>query len=144
MLVDVDKYFKIGGFDKNFFMYCEDVDLSWKGWVGGWKCYYCPEAVFVHHCFGAEKSGLLRQYWGIRNGVIMRFRYGSLNDVYKYFKIMGYLFIRSSLRFNVVESWNIFGAFIGGFFFGLFDFHKFNSKSDSYGKFYGVEYARMR
>jgi hypothetical protein len=39
----------VGGFDEYlYFMYCEDVDLSWKLWLKGWKCVYAPEAVVRH------------------------------------------------------------------------------------------------
>src|SRR5262249_38213267 len=40
----------LGGFDEHiFFMYCEDVDLSWKLWLRGWKCIYVPDAVVRHY-----------------------------------------------------------------------------------------------
>ena len=39
-----------GGFDERlFFMYCEDVDLSWKLWLRGWRCIYVPDAVVRHY-----------------------------------------------------------------------------------------------
>jgi GT2 family glycosyltransferase len=31
-------------------MYSEDVDLCFKVHEAGWKTYYIPEAVIVHHC----------------------------------------------------------------------------------------------
>lgn len=34
--------------DNNFFMYKEDVDLSWRLTLLGWKCWYTPEAVAYH------------------------------------------------------------------------------------------------
>jgi GT2 family glycosyltransferase len=40
---------EVGGFDERiFFMYCEDVDLSWKLWLRGWKCIYVPDAIVRH------------------------------------------------------------------------------------------------
>lgn len=35
-------------FDEDFFMYKEDVDLSWRFLLYGWKSIYCPEAVAYH------------------------------------------------------------------------------------------------
>jgi hypothetical protein len=38
----------VGGFDEQFFMYCEDVDLGYRAKQKGWKVTYCPYAVVVH------------------------------------------------------------------------------------------------
>lgn len=34
--------------DELFFAYKEDVDLSWRARLAGWKCIYAPEAVGIH------------------------------------------------------------------------------------------------
>ncbi len=41
---------KIGDeyFDEDFFMYKEDVDLSWRFLLYGWKCIYYPKAIAYH------------------------------------------------------------------------------------------------
>jgi GT2 family glycosyltransferase len=38
----------IGGFDDGFFMYCEDVDLSWRARVAGFRTLTCPAALLFH------------------------------------------------------------------------------------------------
>lgn len=38
-----------GRFDPGFFLYCEDVDLSWRVWIAGWKVVYVPDALCEHH-----------------------------------------------------------------------------------------------
>jgi len=35
-------------FDQDFFMYKEDVDVSWRLQLFGWQCWYIPEAI-AHH-----------------------------------------------------------------------------------------------
>lgn len=40
---------KIGLFDERFFIYCEDVDLCRRAYLGGWKVYYVPEARVIHY-----------------------------------------------------------------------------------------------
>jgi Predicted glycosyltransferases len=46
---------EIGYFDENFFAYMEDVDISYRARIRGYKCVYCPEAVVYH--IGSGTSG---------------------------------------------------------------------------------------
>ena len=41
-------YASIGGFDDTFFMYCEDVDLSWRARAAGFRVVTAPKALFLH------------------------------------------------------------------------------------------------
>lgn len=58
----------IGLFEEAFFMYCEDVDLSWRAQLAGWKCVYVPEAVLYHH-HGASSGGAFASYHVGRNSL---------------------------------------------------------------------------
>jgi len=42
-------------FDEDFFAYYEDVDLSWRAQVFGWRFFYVPSAVAYHGRRGPEK-----------------------------------------------------------------------------------------
>ncbi len=46
---------EIGFFDENFFAYMEDVDISYRARIWGYKCVYCPQAVVYH--VGSASSG---------------------------------------------------------------------------------------
>jgi GT2 family glycosyltransferase len=46
---------QIGLFDEDFFAYYEDVDLSFRAQLAGWKVRYVPEAL-VYHQIGATSS----------------------------------------------------------------------------------------
>jgi GT2 family glycosyltransferase len=46
----------IGGFDEDFFMYCEDGDLSFRAQLAGYRCLYVPDAV-VYHVGSASTGG---------------------------------------------------------------------------------------
>lgn len=37
-----------GGFDENFFLYFEEVDLCWQLHANGWEVWHCPDAHVVH------------------------------------------------------------------------------------------------
>lgn len=39
---------KISGFDESYFCYCEDIELSWKAWLMGYRVYFVPTARFYH------------------------------------------------------------------------------------------------
>ncbi|MDU0343594.1 rhamnan synthesis F family protein [Bosea rubneri] len=47
---------EIGGFDDGFFMYCEDVDLSWRARAQGFEVVLCPSAYFVHEVTNRKPS----------------------------------------------------------------------------------------
>lgn len=53
-------------FDTRLFMYCEDVDLSWRMQSTGFNCVYCPTAVVYHH-LSATGGGQLASYYVARN-----------------------------------------------------------------------------
>ena len=47
---------EIGLFDEDFFAYCEDGDLSFRGRLAGYECLYVPDAV-VYHVGSASTGG---------------------------------------------------------------------------------------
>jgi GT2 family glycosyltransferase len=74
---------EVGGFDERiFFMYCEDVDLSWKFWVRGWKCIYVPDAIVNHYTqdLTPGKRRTLENYFSFRNSLFLFYRFGSWKD----------------------------------------------------------------
>jgi GT2 family glycosyltransferase len=48
LLVRTTAFRELGGFDQRLFLYCEDVDLSWRAWLAGYECVYVPAAKSVH------------------------------------------------------------------------------------------------
>jgi GT2 family glycosyltransferase len=47
---------QIGLFDEDFFAYYEDVDLSFRAQLAGWKVRYVPEAVVYHQISGTTSQ----------------------------------------------------------------------------------------
>jgi GT2 family glycosyltransferase len=43
-----------GGFDEDFFAYCEDTDLGLRARLSGWRTEYVAEAVVFHHYSGTS------------------------------------------------------------------------------------------
>jgi GT2 family glycosyltransferase/ubiquinone/menaquinone biosynthesis C-methylase UbiE len=67
---------KVGGFDERFFMYCEDVDLSWRVRAAGFEVKFCPRALFFHpvgvRAFNSERHKRL-----LASGVLLARKWGS-------------------------------------------------------------------
>ena len=61
-LISVSLYRDLGGFDPCFFMYCEDVDLSWRVYERGGVCYNMANALFFHDvCDNRESVTIVNQ-----------------------------------------------------------------------------------
>ncbi len=48
MLFPAAAYKKIGGFDENYFLYYEDVDICARLWLAGYKVLLCPSVSIIH------------------------------------------------------------------------------------------------
>lgn len=63
-------YEQTRGFDETFFMYCEDVDLSWRAKALGFAVRICPRALFLHEVTNREpNSRVLKMIYG--SGIIL-------------------------------------------------------------------------
>lgn len=58
----------IGLYDADFFSYCEDVDLSWRAQLAGYRCVYAPQSV-LYHKVSATGKGVLRSFYVARNTI---------------------------------------------------------------------------
>lgn len=57
MIVRSDLYKELGGFDNDYFLYCEDADLGWRMWNRNFKVVLAPSSV-VYHRVTASLKGL--------------------------------------------------------------------------------------
>ena len=48
MFLRRDAFLQVGGFDENYFMYGEEVDLCYRLHVAGWQVWTQPAAVVTH------------------------------------------------------------------------------------------------
>lgn len=78
MLMKRDVYFKVDGFDEDYFMYGEDIDLSYKVLKSGYKNYYFGGTTIIH--FKGEST--------LRDKFYARRFYGAMQIFYKkHFKV---------------------------------------------------------
>jgi GT2 family glycosyltransferase len=57
---------EVGFLDDDFFFSCEDVDVSWRAHLAGWKVLYVPTAV-VYHKLKATGGSVTGSYYDGRN-----------------------------------------------------------------------------
>jgi GT2 family glycosyltransferase len=61
---------EIGLLDADYQSYLEDVDLSWRAQLAGYRCVYAPHAV-LYHKVSATGRGTLRSFYVARNTIWM-------------------------------------------------------------------------
>lgn len=76
LLVTRELHAALGGFDERFFMYCEDVDLSWRARAAGFSTRVAPEAL-VHHYTVTRTVSTRRELSVRRSAMLLGAKYGD-------------------------------------------------------------------
>jgi GT2 family glycosyltransferase len=61
IFIKKDLFFKLGMFDCDYFMFYEDVDLSWKSHLMGVLLLQTPEAIIYHYSGGSIDGGAIKE-----------------------------------------------------------------------------------
>ncbi len=86
-------YREIQGFDeRTFFMYCDDVDFSWRIRLAGYKVIYCPRAAVYHakrlSNGGAWQPTSAEKYYSAEAAMLMAYKWSRkdiADQIYKDF-----------------------------------------------------------
>jgi len=62
---------KVGLLDEDYFMYGEDIDLSYRITLGGYKNYYYPETTIIHYKGESTKKGSINYVKVFYNAMII-------------------------------------------------------------------------
>lgn len=82
VLLRVQAFRAVGGFDPRIFMYGEDVDLSWRLRCAGWRLRYVPRCTVVHHTYSRPNEiKPLQVLEGIYANLCLRARYSGRRRV---------------------------------------------------------------
>lgn len=76
LLITRELYEAERGFDERFFMYCEDVDLSWRARAVGFSTHVAPAALAHHYTVTREVSPR-REQSVRRSGALLGAKYGD-------------------------------------------------------------------
>lgn len=72
----------IGGFDRRYFMYFEDVDLSWRARRAGWRLVYTPHSRLRHvHAGSSDEGSALWTFYVARNHLFWLIKHGTARAV---------------------------------------------------------------
>ena len=98
-LYSVEMLNAIGLFDERFFAYFEDVDISFRARLAGWKIVYQPKAV-AYHRVGATSSKLgdFTRYHSVKNFLIIYTKNMPSRLYWRYLPKYLYQFLRTTAR----------------------------------------------
>ena len=75
----------VGGFDETFFAFLEDADLAWRARMGGWRSFYAPSAVVLHHHSATAVHGSSRKFFLVgRNRVRLLAKNADARQLVRY------------------------------------------------------------
>jgi hypothetical protein len=77
-LISAEAFRRLGGFDPAYFLYLEDVDLSWRAWLADMPVRYEPRAVCYHatglHFRRADRHDA-EDYFSCRNFLALAYKF---------------------------------------------------------------------
>ncbi len=79
MLISREVLEKVGPFDKRYFLYLEDVDLSMKVAAAGYDIGFCPKSVVWHKNAGSSggAGSRVHDYYQTRNRLLFAFKHAE-------------------------------------------------------------------
>ena len=105
MIVRRDTFLDLGGFDENYFASFEDVEISWKAWLWGYKVVIIPTSIAYHH--GGQtvkKFSKIIAFHGTKNYISLLMTHFGLKNSFKiilkllFFPLLKYRFKRKDSK----------------------------------------------
>lgn len=108
LIVKREIFEKTEGFDKRFFMYAEDVELSWKIRFLGYKLMYMPKSVVLHHSYTNSTIKPNQYVYSIIGSLYLRYKYGNVSQILVAYFMILVLFLKSNAykgaKFSVFKA----------------------------------------
>ena len=111
---------EIGIFDERFFAYYEDVDISFRAHLAGWRIAHEPKAIAYHKVGGtSSKMGDFTRYHSIKNFLILYTKDMPTKLYWKYLPKFLYQFARTTIRSLVDGKPHVWAKSVAVFLFYL-------------------------
>lgn len=98
LFVKRERYLEIGGFDEDFFMYGEDIDLCYRFSMAGYRNFYLGESSIIHfkgQSTPRDRNYIKNFYGAFRIFYKKHFRLNTLLDIFIHFSIQVMIFLKS-------------------------------------------------
>jgi hypothetical protein len=121
-LVDVDFYSSVDGMDEVYFLYLEDVDLSWQAWLSGYQVLYEPAASVVHFTSGRfYRQDLVSNeaFYSLRNSLLLARKFFGASEEAKLRKSLLELPDKELSSWAIEDYDTIDGTRIGTSYIGM-------------------------
>lgn len=109
-------FLSLGGFDKDFFILCEDTDLCWRAWLAGYTVTYEPASRVLHR-FGqaiGKRETPVRVFYSHRNAILIVIKnFGCWRLFLCGCVIAAYSALKAFL-FLITAQWKNLGALLAG------------------------------
>ena len=80
---------RLKGFDTRLFMYTEDVDISWRIRMEGFKIKYLPECIVYHYSYQSfNQTKPIQYFYSIFNNLQLRFKFGTMAEIKNGFRLL--------------------------------------------------------
>ena len=98
LLIPRSIYQETGGFDEDFFLYCEDVDLSWRVQLAGYNCFTVSNALFHHYVYGVDRDFSNQRQQMAISMYKLAVKYGHQEAIKKNLSVLNQLFQGGELK----------------------------------------------
>ena len=87
-------YEKIGGFDEQFFMYLEDVDLCKRAHEAGYRVVYLPDAVITHAIGRSSDKVANEMIKQFHKSMMLYYKKHNLRKIFFLFRPFAFIFAK--------------------------------------------------
>lgn len=141
---------KIGLFDPLYFAYCEDLDLSWRAWIAGYKVIYAPKSFIYHKSSSVLKEFIPRRlFLNERNRlrtILKNYEIRSLVIVLPIYFKRRLLILKKNI-FIIINNQNLaifyFLIYIKTFFWNLYHIHSLIKNRKIIGSYRKIDDKKM-